>query len=45
MELEIKVQIPGAERAAVEALVQDAHRICPYSRATHGNVPVKLTVV
>ncbi|HVV93294.1 MAG TPA: organic hydroperoxide resistance protein [Hyphomicrobiales bacterium] len=43
--IEIKVQIPGADRAAVEALVQDAHRICPYSRATHGNVPVTLTVV
>jgi Ohr subfamily peroxiredoxin len=43
--IEIKVQIPGADRAAVEALVEDAHRICPYSRATRGNVPVTLTVV
>ncbi|RAI39734.1 organic hydroperoxide resistance protein [Rhodoplanes roseus] len=42
---EIKVQIPGADRAKVEALVEDAHRICPYSRATRNNVPVKLTVV
>jgi organic hydroperoxide reductase OsmC/OhrA len=23
----------------------DAHKICPYSRATRGNVPVTLTVV
>jgi organic hydroperoxide reductase OsmC/OhrA len=26
-------------------LVQDAHMICPYSRATRSNVPVTLTVV
>ena len=30
---------------AVKALVEDAHKICPYSRATRGNVPVALTVV
>jgi Ohr subfamily peroxiredoxin len=43
-QIEIKVQIPGADRDAVQALVEDAHKICPYSRATHGNVPVTLTV-
>jgi osmotically inducible protein OsmC len=42
---EIKVSIPGADKAKVQALVEDAHRICPYSRATRGNVPVTLTVV
>jgi lipoyl-dependent peroxiredoxin len=42
---EIKVQIPGADRDKVVALVEDAHRICPYSRATRNNVPVTLTVV
>ena len=42
---EIKVSIPGADKAKVQALVEDAHKICPYSRATRGNVPVTLTVV
>jgi lipoyl-dependent peroxiredoxin len=42
---ELKVSIPGADKAKVQALVEDAHRICPYSRATRGNVPVTLTVV
>ena len=42
---EMKVTIPGADKAKVEALVEDAHKICPYSRATRGNVPVTLTVV
>ena len=30
--------------AKVQALIEDAHKICPYSRATRGNVPVTLTV-
>jgi Ohr subfamily peroxiredoxin len=42
---EIKVALPGADKAKLTALVEDAHKICPYSRATRGNVPVTLTVV
>jgi Ohr subfamily peroxiredoxin len=42
---EIKVSLPGADKDKVKALVEDAHKICPYSRATRGNVPVTLTVV
>jgi len=43
--VELKVSIPGADKQKVQALVEDAHKICPYSRATRGNVPVTLTVV
>ncbi|MGB6539191.1 MAG: organic hydroperoxide resistance protein [Xanthobacteraceae bacterium] len=42
---ELKVTIPGADKAKVQALIEDAHKICPYSRATRGNVSVTLTVV
>ena len=45
LKAEIKVSIPGADKDKVQALVEDAHKICPYSRATRGNVPVTLTVV
>jgi Ohr subfamily peroxiredoxin len=45
LKAEIKVSIPGADKTKVQALVDDAHKICPYSRATRGNVPVTLTVV
>ena|SRR5688572_10374268 len=45
LKAELKVSIPGADKTKVQALVDDAHRICPYSRATRGNVPVTLTVV
>ena len=45
LKVDLKVSIPGADKAKVEALVEDAHKICPYSKATRGNVPVTLTVV
>jgi len=43
--VELKVKIPGADKDKAEALVEAAHQICPYSKATRGNVPVTLTVV
>ena len=45
LKAELKVSIPGADKAKVQALVDDAHTICPYSKATRGNIPVTLTVV
>jgi osmotically inducible protein OsmC len=43
--VELKVSIPGVDRAKAEAVVHDAHQICPYSKATRGNINVTLTVV
>ncbi|OZB56351.1 MAG: organic hydroperoxide resistance protein, partial [Lysobacterales bacterium 13-68-4] len=45
IEVELKIHIPGLERAVVEDLVQKAHVVCPYSNATRGNIDVTLTVV
>jgi lipoyl-dependent peroxiredoxin len=45
LKVELKVSLPGADKQKLQALVEDAHTICPYSRATRGNVPVTLTVV
>jgi len=42
---DITLKVPGADKAAVEALINDAHSICPYSKATRGNIPVTLTVL
>jgi Ohr subfamily peroxiredoxin len=44
LKAELKVSIPGADKLKVQALVEDAHTICPYSRSTRGNIPVTLTV-
>jgi lipoyl-dependent peroxiredoxin len=45
LEVELKVSVPGADKAKVQALMEEAHTVCPYSKATKGNIPVKLTVV
>jgi lipoyl-dependent peroxiredoxin len=42
---ELKVALAGADKAKLQALIEDAHTICPYSKATRGNVPVTLTAV
>lgn len=42
--VELKVTLPGFEHDAAVALVEKAHKVCPYSNATRGNVDVKLTV-
>ncbi len=41
----MKIKIPGMEHAAAQALVDTAHKVCPYSNATRGNIDVTLTVV
>jgi lipoyl-dependent peroxiredoxin len=43
--VQLDVHIPGLDKAEAEKLVQDAHQVCPYSRATRNNVEVKLVVV
>jgi lipoyl-dependent peroxiredoxin len=45
IQVELLVSIPGVERSHAEALVHKAHELCPYSKATRGNVDVTLTVV
>ncbi|WP_311136782.1 Ohr family peroxiredoxin [Hymenobacter cellulosilyticus] len=39
---DLHVNIPGVEQAQAEQLVEAAHGICPYSRATKGNIEVTL---
>ena len=41
--VELAVTIPGVDQAKADALVEAAHQMCPYSRATRGNIEVKLT--
>jgi lipoyl-dependent peroxiredoxin len=45
LKVELTLSIPGVDKDKLQALIEDAHKICPYSRATRGNVPVTLTVV
>jgi len=36
LQARLKVNLPGIEREVAQALVDGAHRECPYSKATHG---------
>jgi Ohr subfamily peroxiredoxin len=40
----LHVTMPNVERARAEELVAAAHRVCPYSNATRGNIDVVLDV-
>jgi Ohr subfamily peroxiredoxin len=39
------VSLPGMDRATAQRLVEATHHVCPYSRATHGNIAVETTLV
>jgi lipoyl-dependent peroxiredoxin len=41
----LNVSLPGLARDVAETLVNAAHQICPYSKATHGNIEVAINVI
>jgi lipoyl-dependent peroxiredoxin len=41
----LTVSLPGLDRDTAERLMETAHTVCPYSRATHGNIDVTTTLV
>ena len=42
--VELEVTIPGADKETAQALADAAHEACPYSKATRGNIDVKVGV-
>ncbi|MDO5504869.1 MAG: organic hydroperoxide resistance protein [Pseudoxanthomonas suwonensis] len=38
----LDVKLPGMDQSEAQALVDAAHQVCPYSRATRGNIPVEV---
>jgi Ohr subfamily peroxiredoxin len=41
----LSVRVPGVSREVAESLVRAAHEVCPYSKATRGNIEVTLAVI
>jgi osmotically inducible protein OsmC len=41
----LNVSLPGLDRQVAQAVVDGAHQICPYSKATRGNIEVALNLV
>ena len=38
------VELPHTAPDIAEAVVKDAHKVCPYSNATRGNIDVRIKV-
>jgi osmotically inducible protein OsmC len=43
--VELKISLPGIDKATAESLVEKTHHVCPYSNATRGNVEVTSVIV
>jgi Ohr subfamily peroxiredoxin len=41
----LAVSVPGVDREVAQQLIEAAHGICPYSKATRGNIEVVTTLV
>ena len=44
LQVELKVSLPGVDRAVAQSLIEKAHKVCPYSNATRGNIEVTLSL-
>lgn len=44
IEAELTIAAPGVPRDTLQALVEQAHTVCPYSNATRGNIDVSLLI-
>ena len=45
LQARLNVALPGVDRETAQRLVDQAHQICPYSKAVHGKIDVTTTVV
>ena len=44
LDVDLFVNLPGLEQAVADDLVAKAHKVCPYSNATRGNIDGRLHV-
>ena len=44
LQAQLRVSLPGLTREVAQTIVDAAHRTCPYSKATRGNIDVTITL-
>jgi Ohr subfamily peroxiredoxin len=44
LQARLNVNLPGLDRDIAKQIVDSAHLVCPYSKATHGNIDVATTI-
>ena len=42
LQARLNVSLPGLDRQQAQTIVEEAHRTCPYSKATRGNIDVQI---
>ena len=45
LQARLNVSLPGLDNASARSIVDGAHQLCPYSKATRGNIDVALNLV
>jgi lipoyl-dependent peroxiredoxin len=45
LQARLNVSLPGLEHAVAQSIVDRAHQICPYSKATRGNIKAVVTAL
>lgn len=45
LRVRMNVSLPGVDHETAQEIVEAAHGVCPYSKATHGNIDITTTVV
>ena len=45
LSVKLSVELPGVDRETVQRVVDRTHELCPYSKATRGNIPVEVVAV
>lgn len=45
LRVKLEIALPGIALEQAQALVAQAHQVCPYSNATRGNIDVELVVI
>lgn len=41
----LNISLPGLDRGVAQSLVEEAEQLCPYSKATHGNIDVAFNLL
>ena len=44
LRVDLRVELPGVDAETAQRLVEGAHKVCPYSNATRGNIDVNITI-
>lgn len=45
LQARLNISLPGLDAQQAQAIVDEAHRTCPYSKATRGNIDVQIQLI